>query len=534
MYDFDAYPYPSRRYLKYSGRGMCATSNHLAAQAGLDILKKGGNAIDAAVAAATCLTVLEANANGVGSDAFAIICTGGKLYGLNASGYSPKSLTAKAVRDAGHAVMPRFGFTPVTVPGAPGAWAALAKRFGRLPLTQSMAPAVSYAAEGQTVGATLSQEIAGFASALKQQGFTQNEYAHWFETFLPAGEAPKPGMWFKNPDFARTLEQIAQSGADAFYHGPLAEKMDAYSKKYNGYLRFCDLDEYSPEWVEPVSVNYRGYDVWELPPNGQGLVALMALNILRGFEPAGRDDVLSVHRQLEAMKLAFADGQKYITDPAYMTVSVKDLLSDAFAEERRKLIVDSAALPTPAIPPRSGTVYLCTADGEGNMVSYIQSNYMGFGSGLVVPGTGIALQNRGNCFSLEEGHDNIAAPRKRPYHTIIPAFLTKGGEAVGPFGLMGGFMQPQGHTQVMLNYIDCGMNPQSCLDAPRWQWVEGKRVIFEPSYPTFILEGLRARGHEAAYQDDARYGKGQMIFRTQYGGLMGATEPRCEGECAGW
>ena len=534
--DFNVYPYPSKRYVKYGINGMCATSNHLAAQAGLDTLKKGGNAFDAAIAMATCLTVLEPQSNGIGGDAYAILTTpDGKMYGLNSTGCAPELISAQKVKDQGLDAMPKFGFTPVTVPGIPAAWAAVNSRFGKLPLTEVMKPAITYANEGQAVSYKLSQSIKSYTKTLEKNVGKENEFKFWHDTFMPDGRAPEPGEIFCNKGAGRTLELIANSNAEEFYKGELADKIDAFSKEFGGYIRKSDLEKHEAMWVEPVSARYRGYDVWEIPPNGQGIVALMALNILNNFEPHERDNIESIHREIEAIKIAFSDGQRYITDPRYMKVKTEDLISPAYGAERAKLIGKNAILPEPGILPRSGTVYLCAADGEGNMISYIQSNYMGFGSGLVVPGTGIQLQNRGNTFSLDENHDNYLLPGKRTYHTIIPGFLTKDGKPVGPFGVMGGFMQPQGHVQVIRNFVDCNMNPQACLDAPRWQWMKGMEVTFERGFGDHILEALKNKGHEVRYEfvRDG-FGRGQMIFRTPYGTLMGGTEPRCEGECATW
>ena len=302
-----------------------------------------------------------------------------------------------------------------------------------------------------------------------------------------------------------------------------------------GHLSTSDLAAYQVEWVEPISVNYRGFDVWEIPPNGHGLVALIALNLLQGFDFAERDTVLGYHRQIEALKIAFSDGLAHIADPAHMRVSVADLLSKAYADERRALIGETAGLPLPGTPARGGTVYLSTADAEGNMVSLIQSNYMGFGSGMVVPGTGIALHNRGNNFSLDAAHPNCIAPGKRPYHTIIPGFMTRAGVPVGPFGVMGGFMQPQGHVQVVMNTVDFQLNPQAALDAPRWEWESGQRVQIEHSTAEHLFRGLAARGHEVNWQNNRlAFGRGQIIWRDATGVLCGGTEPRTDGAVVGW
>jgi gamma-glutamyltranspeptidase/glutathione hydrolase len=336
-------------------------------------------------------------------------------------------------------------------------------------------------------------------------------------------------------DHARTLRAIADSRAESFYRGDIAEEVDRYARETGGLLRKEDLAAFQPEWVDPVSIQYRGVDVWELPPNGQGIVALMALQILKGFEFASRDDVQTVHRQIEAMKLAFADGRRYITDPREMPVDVEALLSDGYAAERRQQIGANALDPAPGRPPGGGTVYLAAADSEGNMISYIQSNYMGFGSGVVVPGTGIAMQNRGHTFSLDPAHPNFLRPGKRTYHTIIPGFLTKGSEPLGPFGVMGGFMQPQGHLQVVMNLIDFHLNPQAALDAPRWQWVEGRRVLVEPGFPAHIAQALERRGHHVEVALDAgSFGRGQIILRLPDGVLAGGSEPRTDGQVAAW
>lgn len=533
-FDYLNYPYPSRRTTAMSSKGMVATAQPLAAQAGLDILKKGGNAIDAAVATAACLTVVEPTSNGIGSDAFAIVWTKGKLHGLNSSGPAPKAICAETLIKAGHKEMPTHGWLPVTVSGAPAAWAELVSRFGRLPLTEVLRPAIEYAEQGFPVSPIVSENWKNafnkYSKVLKDE-----EFQHWFETFAPNGRAPEAGELWRSPDHAKTLQLIAETNAEAFYRGELAEKIDRFSKQYGGYLCKEDLACYRPEWVDPISIDYRGYQVWEIPPNGHGMVALMALNILKGFELKERDSADTLHKQLEAMKLAYVDGLQYITDIRNMKVRLQDLLSDAYAAERRGLIGDKAILPTAGEPPKGGTVYLATADGEGNMVSYIQSNYMGFGSGLVVPGTGIALQNRGNNFSLDLKHHNVLEPGKKTYHTIIPGFLTKAGMPVGPFGVMGGFMQPQGHVQVVMNTIDFGLNPQAALDAPRWRWVKEKQVEIERHFPFHLAEQLQRKGHQVNVSlGFSEFGRGQIIWRNENGVLIGGTEPRADGTIAAW
>ncbi len=464
------YPYPSRRMVVYAKNGMVATSQPLASQAGLEILKKGGNAIDAAVATAACLAVVEPTSNGIGADAFSIIYSGGKLYGLNSSGPAPKRVSIKALKKKGYDQMPKFGWAPVTVPGAPAAWAKLSQRFGKLPFDQVLKPAIRYAQGGYPLSPTLGKYWRrAFQVYRKLEG---EEFESWFDTFAPQGRPPKIGEVWVSPDHAQTLTSIAQTGAESFYRGKLAERIDSFSRNFGGYLTKKDLADFEPEWVEPIKVDYGGYQVWELPPNGQGLIALMALNILKDFEFASKDRVDTYHKQIEAVKLAFADGKKHITDPDWMSINPEDLLAEDYIKGRRELIGDKAITPKAGKPAGGGTVYLAAADGRGNMVSYIQSNYMGFGSGLVVPGTGIALQNRGHIFSLDSSDANCLEPGKRTYHTIIPGFLTKNNQPVGPFGVMGGYMQPQGHVQVIMNALDFGLNPQAALDAPRWRWVE--------------------------------------------------------------
>ena len=532
-FDPHSYPYASHRNVVYAQRGMVATSQPLAAQAGLAVLQRGGNAIDAAIATAAALTVVEPNANGIGGDAFALIWHGGKLHGLNASGPSASAMSLDVTNALGLTSMPRFGPLPVTVPGAPAAWAALAAKFGRLPLTESMSAAIALARDGYPVSPMVAFAWQQ-ATRLFRSEFKEPHFRHWFDTFA-SERAPLAGEIWRSSGHADSLQAIAESNAESFYRGALAEKIAAFVQSAGGQLAVPDLGNYQVDWCNPICVNYRGYDVWEIPPNGHGLVALIALNILKGLDFTERDTVFTHHRQLEAIKLAFADGQAHIADPAHMRVSVADLLSDAYADTRRKLIGPQAALPLAGEPPRGGTVYLSTADSDGNMVSFIQSNYMGFGSGLVVPGTGIALQNRGNNFSLDPAHPNCLAPGKRPYHTIIPGFLTKDGAAVGPFGVMGGFMQPQGHVQMVMNTVDFGLNPQASLDAPRWEWESGRRVNIERSTPEHLFHGLAALGHEVVWSGNRQaFGRGQIIWRNAQGVLCGGTEPRADGAIAAW
>lgn len=528
------YSYPSRRMVTYGSKGMVATSQSLAAQVGLDVLKRGGNAIDAAVATAASLTVTEPVANGIGGDLFALIWYRGKLYGLNSSGPAPLEITVEKLKEKGITQMPLYGWIPVTIPGVPKGWAELTKRFGKLSLSENLEPAICYAREGYAVSPIVSSAwqsaLVHYSSHLRGETFKG-----WFETFAPDRRAPSPGEIMCLPDHANTLEIIGKSDAQDFYDGSIAEKIVSFSLKTGGYLRKEDLTSYEAKWVDPVSINYRGYDVWEIPPNGHGIVALMALNIVKGFEFEERDHIDTIHRQIEAMKLAYADAARYIADPSVMTVTTDELLSEEYSQRRRSLIGVQASIPQAGKPNYGGTVYLATADGEGNMVSLIQSNYKGFGSGIVIPGTGIALHDRGSNFVLEKGHPNCLAPGKRPYHTIIPGFLTKDGQPIGPFGVMGGFMQPQGYMQVVMNTVDFHLNPRQTLDAPRWRWIEGKKVEVEPGIPSRVIVQLAQRGHDVVVQQEpSGFGRGQIIWRTKEGTLCGGTEPRTDGAVVAW
>ena len=536
-FDAQEYKYASRRRVVHAKRGMVCTSQPLASQAGLTILQQGGNAIDAAIATAICQTIVEPTNNGLGSDCFALVWTGGKLYGLNGSGYAPQRLTPEAVAASGATEkMPLRGWEAVTVPGAPSAWAELHKRFGRLPFAKLFEPAIYYAEQGYPVSPIVARFWQEGIDALTP--YKNNPaIAPWFATFDVHGNgvAPQTGELVTLPDHAKTLRILADSYCESYYRGELAQKLVEFSDKTGGYLSLEELAEYRADWVEPVHINYHGYDVWEMPPNGHGITALMALNILKDMEIGAKDTGDTFHKQIEAMKLAFADGMHYIADPRYMQTRVEELLSDAYAAQRRALIGETALEPTHGKPFCGGTVYLCTADGEGNMVSFIQSNYKDFGSGIVLPGYGINLNDRGAGFSLNPELDDYLAPRKKPYHTIIPGFLTHEGEAVGPFGVMGAYMQPQGHVQVIMNTVDWLLNPQSALDAPRWQWIAGKEIWLESSVAPEIVEDLRRRGHEVrVLEDDTTFGRGEIIWRDSNGVLAGATEPRADGVVAAW
>ncbi|MFA7550639.1 MAG: gamma-glutamyltransferase family protein [Sedimentibacter sp.] len=527
------YKYASRRNVLYGYNGMVATSQPLAAQAGLEILKKGGNAVDAAIATAACLTVVEPTSNGLGSDAFAIVWFNNKLHGLNASGYSPYSISIEKLKERGFTEIPRYGIIPIMVPGAPAAWIELSEKFGKLSLKEVLQPAINYAKNGFPVSVTVKKAWDNAFKIYKQEN--KEEFKYWFDTFTKNGNTPKFGELFKLPHHAETLESIGKTNGHSYYKGHIADKIDSFIKKYNGYLSKEDLEDYKPEWVEPISINYRGYDVYEIPPNGQGLVALMALNILKNIEFTYKDNSDTYHKQIEALKLSFAAGQKYITDIRHMKIDVAQLLSDDYGIERSKLIKDKALSFNESDPNSGGTVYLCTADGEGNMVSFIQSNYNGFGSGIVIPETGIALQNRLHNFNYDNQHYNCLMPHKKTYHTIIPGFLMKDRKAVGPFGVMGAFMQPQGHVQVVSNLIDFHMNPQEAIDAPRWQWIKGMSVEVEQDVPMNVVNELINRGHDIKIQqNESPFGRGQMILRTKEGTLCGGTEKRADGHIAAW
>lgn len=533
MFNVNEQPFASNRFPIIAKNGMVCTGSNLASAAGLEILRRGGNAVDAAIATAAALTVVEPTANGIGSDAFAIVWMKDKLYGLNSTGCSPQAISIEAVK-AKHDqcdTMPVYGWTPVTVPGAPKAWAALSERFGKLSLAEVMAPAIAYAEEGYPLTPQLARmwkRAADKFAAYKDDAV----FDEWFKTFTRDGKVLAAGDMIILPNHAKTLRRIAETNADAFYHGELADQIEADSIRHGGFLRKKDLAAHEVLWVDPISVNYHGYDVWEIPPNGQGIVALMALNILKEFDFTKRDAVM-YHHQFEAMKMAFADGKRYVSDPRYMRMDHQRLIDARYGQMRAKEIKPTAQLPKVGMPPKSGTVYLCTADGEGNMVSFIQSNYMGFGSGVVVKDTGIALQNRGHDFSLDKKSENALLPGKRTYHTIIPGFLTKAGKAIGPFGVMGGYMQPQGHVQVVMNLIDFHMNPQMALDAPRWQWIKDKQFVVEDSFDMDIARQLRELGHDVQVDlEFASFGRGQMIIRLDNGVLVGGCESRTDSNIA--
>lgn len=521
--------YPGGRNPVFASGGMVCTSQPQAAQAGLEILKKGGNAVDAAIATAAALTVTEPTSNGIGGDAFALVWKDGRIHGLNSSGPAPELLSLSALKN--RSAISRYGWEAVTVPGVPAAWAALSGKFGKLEFASLIEPAIKLARDGFSVSPTVAfywkKAFARYSEVLKEE-----QFRHWFETFAPGMSTPAAGQLWSNSAQAASLEAIAASFAMDFYNGRLADTIDSFSKETGGYLRKTDLEKFRAEWVEPVSVRYRDYDVWEIPPNGHGMVALQALGMLAGDDMGGMD-ADSLHLQIEAIKLGFADAHAYIAEPGYMPWDTATLLDEKYLAGRRSLIGKNADIYRAGKPQAGGTVYLATADASGCMVSYIQSNYMGFGSGLVVPGTGIALHNRGHNFSIAEGHPNCLMPGKRPYHTIIPGFLTRDDKPVGPFGVMGGFMQPQGHLQTLIHSIDEGCHPQEALDAPRFMWEKDRTVHVEKEYGQEIISELRARGHEIIISEDqGLFGRGQIIWRDKNGVLCGGTEKRCDGTIA--
>ena len=515
-------------------RNVVATSQPLAAQAGLEMLRRGGNAVDAALATAITLTVVEPCSNGIGGDCFALVWQGDALHGLNASGRALMLHTPE--RFAGLTEMPDRGWLSVTVPGAVMGWRDLHRKFGRLPFATLFEPAIQYAETGFPISPTVYYAW-HYSVVNRLPTLSGDAYAGYRTTFTVDGRAPYIGEIFRNPDQARTLQRIAETEGAAFYTGELAEKMEAYALSTGGWLRASDLAAHRSEWVTPIRASYKGYDVWEIPPNGQGIAALMALNILDGFDLAGmpRESTEAYHLQIEAMKLATADSWRYVADPDHAAVPLDWLLSKEYAAERRRLITPRALTPTPGQPPASDTVYLCAADADGMMVSFIQSNYGGFGSYIVPPGTGIALQNRGSGFVLDPKHPNTVAPGKRPFHTIIPGFLTHEGQPVGPFGVMGGRMQPAGHVQMVVNTVDWGMHPQASLDAARWFWWEQNYTRLEPTVPAAVVEALRERGHEIEVDAglDA-FGRGQIIWRLPSGAYMAGSDNRTDGCAVGF
>lgn len=531
------------RSVVYGKHGMVATSQPLAAQVGIDILKKGGSAVDAAIAVNATLGLMEPVGAGMGGDLFAIIWDAKprKLYGLNASGPASRLASAEKVRALGHEQMPSFGGLPVTVPGCVGGWFALHKRFGKLQMDEILTPAIKYAKEGFPL-----TEVIAYYWKRGVRGLS--EYKEFQRTYAPGGRIPTAGDVFSNPALASTLGLIAKGGRDVFYNGDIAKKIADAVTAAGGFMTLEDLRDYRPEWVESVTVNYRGYDVWELPPNGQGIAALQMLAMLReiDLQKMGHNSADYLHTLIEIKKIVYEDRARFYADPRFEKVNLKRLISSKYSLERLKSFNPEKALR--AIPAGEGilqhgdTVYLTVADEKGNMVSFIQSNYIGFGSGVVPEGLGFTLQDRGALFSLEKGHPNELAPGKRPFHTIIPGFVTKDGQPVFSFGVMGGSMQPQGHVQILCNIIDFGMNIQEAGDAPRFRhggssqpcggiMKTGGTVYLESGIPAEVCRDLARRGHKVATAVGG-YGGYQGIWRNPKTGVLAAASESRKDGCA--
>jgi gamma-glutamyltranspeptidase/glutathione hydrolase len=506
-----------------------STSQPLAAQAGLRMLLDGGNAVDAAIAAAITLTIVEPVSNGIGSDTFAIVWDGTALHGLNASGRSPVAWTPDYFAKLGG--IPERGWNAVSVPGAVSSWVELSERFGKLSFPDLFLPAIRYAREGYLVSPTVARLWANQVPILKSQpGFAS--------AFMPNGRAPRAGEKFAMPDAAETLETIADTRGKAFYGGTLAERIEAHANACGAAMTQADLAAHRCDWVDTISQDYRGLTLHEIPPNGQGIISLVAIGILSHIDLRSMpvDGADSVHVQIEAVKLALADAMRFVADPAHMEVAARDLLDPGYLASRAKLVdLKRAQDFGHGSPPRGGTVYLAAADASGMMVSLIQSNFMGFGSGIVVPSTGISLQNRGAGFVTREGHPNRVAPGKRPFHTIIPGFVTRNGRPLMSLGLMGGTMQAQGHTQLMVRMGDYGQNPQAAIDGPRFRIVKGLEVNVETHYPAATLEALASRGHKLTpiaegYMD---FGCSQIAMRLE-GGYLAASDARRDSLAVGF
>ena len=529
------YSFPSRRSAVMSSRGMVATSQPLAAQAGVNMLLQGGNAIDAAIATAAALNVVEPMSTGLGGDAFALVylSRSNELKELNASGRAPYAASLATLRNLGYQDMPIAGIHTVTIPGALDGWCSLLEKHGTMSLAQVLAPAIELAEGGFPV-----TEVIGHTWKVNCAKLKSNNSAA--RAYLVAGRAPGPGEVFVQPDLAKTFKKIAAGGRDVFYRGEIAEAIVTCSRQNGGLISIQDLNDHNSTWMAPISTNYRGYDVYECPPNGQGLVALLALNILEGYnlQSLEHNSPEYLHLLIEALKLAFADASKYVADPDFIDIPLEGLLSKFYGEQRRQLIDKNKAkqMVEAGVPYTEGdTVYLAVTDSEGNSVSFINSLYQAFGSGIVVEGTGICLQNRGSMFSLEADHPNCIAPHKRPYHTIIPAMVFKDNDFFLTFGVMGGLMQPQGHVQVLLNIIDFGMGVQTALDAPRFRYIQGSECAFEPGIPSSVPRELVDKGHSIAELDDPysqQFGGGQAIMvHPSNKAFIAGSDPRKDG-CA--
>jgi gamma-glutamyltranspeptidase/glutathione hydrolase len=516
-------------------KNIVSTSQPLASQAGLQMILKGGNAVDAAIAAAITLTVVEPTMNGIGSDAFVILWDGKQILGLNASGRSPASWEPEVFSHKDE--MPLVGWGSVTIPGAVSAWIKLSERYGQLSFKELFKPAIKYAEEGFLVSPITAKLWRSKFSFYEQEilNFREN-YKEFFNTFYPNGRAPTHGEKFVLPNHAKTLKEIADTEGTSFYHGNLARKIVEHAENTGGYFTLEDFENHKVTWEKSLTTNFRDVTLHEIPPNGQGLAALIALGILNHFEANSvkQDPLELLHLQIEAMKLGFADAYCYISDQLSLEFDPEYFLKSGYLKQRKDLIsLKEAKQFNEGIPTQGDTVYLTTADSEGMMVSFIQSNYKGFGSCIVVPNTGISLQNRGNGFSLIEGHPNQVGPNKRPFHTIIPAFVTKKGEPLMSFGVMGGSMQPQGHIQLMSRIFEHGQNPQTALDAPRWRVYDGLNVSLESGFKRKVITGLAQLGHQVSVMDYTNFGGGQLIYKLD-DGFLGASDWRKDGQAVGF
>ena len=521
------FPYSSQR-MPVMADHMVASSQPLAVQAGVDCLRRGGNAVDAAIATAITLTVVEPTSNGLGSDAFAMVYCGGNLYGINGSGRSPQAWSYEQF--AHLQAMPQLGWQSVTVPGAVSVWVALSERFGCLPFEQLFTAAIGYAKAGFAVSPIT-------ADVWQKSAERFQDCVEFKRVFMPRGRAPDTGQRFENPDQASTLNCIAQSKGQAFYQGELAARIVRAANDEGAAWSMADLQQHQAQWVSPLSINYYGYDVYELPPNGQGIAALIALALLQHMEieRLALDSVDSLHLQIEAMKMGFQAVERYLADPEWMQIPAQTLLQPALIERHAAQIDLAKAQTLPyTVPTDHGTVYLTTADASGMMVSMIQSNYMGFGSGVVVPQTGIAMQNRACGFTLQPGHPNQVDGGKRPFHTIIPGFVCKDGQALLSFGVMGGRMQPQGHVQMIVRILSGDQNPQAASDAPRWCVLEDGRVALEPHMPQASIDALRQRGHAIKIESNRSIFGGAQLIMKQGKGYIGASDHRKDGLAAGF
>ena len=524
------------RSMVVTDRGIVATSHYLASQAGAQVLARGGSAMDAAIAANAVLGVTEPMMNGMGGDLFLIYwdAKSHKLYGLNASGWAPRGLSIERLAARDVRAMPHDGIDTVTVPGAVAGWGAAHRRFGRLPWKDLFAPAIAYAEQGYGVPEIIHDYWADEEAKLQKNPEARRVY-------LPGGKVPEIGARFRNPDLAKALRLVAEKGPDAFYNGEIAQAILSTSSAMGGSMQAGDLAEFSPEWVEPISTQYRGWTVYELPPNGQGMAALEMLNIMDQFQPeaGGPSGVVELHKKIEAMKLAYADLYRYNADPRFAKVPVAGLLAKDYAAQRAKRIDPNRADcdPGAGTPATSDTTYLSVVDRDGNIVSLIQSNYSAFGSGIVVEGMGFALQNRGALFVLDPSHPDVLAPRKRPFHTIIPAFMERGDVHMG-FGIMGGANQPLAHAQFVSNVVDYGMNIQAALEAPRFTVTGGTvscDIVIESRVRPEVLQALTAKGHKLIVRQEytALMGRGQAVVHDSRTGMnFGASDPRADGMAA--